>query len=157
MSRRLLLIFLCTVCLLSAQAQNSNMRQIYDQAESDYQDGRVEQAADLLEEHIKSFPSNLRVSAFRLLSLCNLSMENDSMAEQYAILMLREDPYYNPSLQDPLRFSELVSNLKVGLTATITTASAQSEDLRVHHVKTQFLQHPLIQMLNPSCQVRIHH
>ena len=146
MSRRLLLIFLCTVCLLSAQAQNSNMRQIYDQAESDYQDGRVEQAADLLEEHIKSFPSNLRVSAFRLLSLCNLSMENDSMAEQYATLMLREDPYYNPSIQDPPRFSELVSNLRMGLTATITTASAQSEDLREVPVPTTLITEEMIRI-----------
>lgn len=146
MSRRLLLIFLCTVCQLSAQAQNSNMRQIYDQAESDYQDGRVEQAADLLEEHIKSFPSNLRVSAFRLLSLCNLSMENDSMAEQYATLMLREDPYYNPSIQDPPRFSELVSNLRMGLTATITTASAQSEDLREVPVPTTLITEEMIRI-----------
>ena len=146
MSRRLLLILLCTVCLLSAQAQNSSMRQIYDQAESDYQDGRIEQAADLLEEHIKSFPSNLRVSVFRLLSLCNLSMENDSMAEQYATLMLHEDPYYNPSIQDPPRFSELVSNLRMGLTATITTASAQSEDLREVPVPTTLITEEMIRI-----------
>ena len=146
MSRRLLLILLCTVCLLSAQAQNSSMRQIYDQAESDYQDGRIEQAADLLEENIKSFPSNLRVSAFRLLSLCNLSMENDSMAEQYATLMLHEDPYYNPSIQDPPRFSELVSNLRMGLTATITTASAQSEDLREVPVPTTLITEEMIRI-----------
>ena len=146
MSRRLLLILLCTVCLLSAQAQNSSMRQIYDQAESDYQDGRIEQAADLLEENIKSFPSNLRVSVFRLLSLCNLSMENDSMAEQYATLMLHEDPYYNPSIQDPPRFSELVSNLRMGLTATITTASAQSEDLREVPVPTTLITEEMIRI-----------
>ena len=146
MSRRLLLILLCTVCLLSAQAQNSSMRQIYDQAESDYQDGRIEQAADLLEENIKSFPSNLRVSVFRLLSLCNLSMQNDSMAEQYATLMLHEDPYYNPSIQDPPRFSELVSNLRMGLTATITTASAQSEDLREVPVPTTLITEEMIRI-----------
>ena len=65
MSRRLNIILLFTAFLLSVQAQNSSMRQIYDQAESDYQYGRVEQAAELLETHIKSFPSNLKVSAFR--------------------------------------------------------------------------------------------
>ena len=144
MSRRLLLILLCTVCLLSAMAQNSSMRQIYDQAEADYQDGRVEQAVELLEENIKSFPTNLKVSVFRLLSLCNLSMDNDAKAEQYATLMLREDPYYNPSLQDPLRFSELVSNLRVGITATITTASAQSEDLREVPVPTTLITEEMI-------------
>ena len=144
MSRRLLLILFCTVCLLPAMAQNSSMRQIYDQAEADYQDGRIEHAVELLEENIKSFPTNLKVGVFRLLSLCNLSMDNDAKAEQYATLMLREDPYYNPSLQDPLRFSELVSNLREGITATITTASAQSEDLREVPVPTTLITEEMI-------------
>ena len=144
MSRRLNIILLFTAFLLSVQAQNSSMRQIYDQAESEYQYGRVEQAAELLETHIKSFPSNLKVSAFRLLSLCNLAMDNEDKAEQYATLMLREDPYYNPSLQDPMRFSELVSNIRIGLTATITTASAQSEDLREVPVPTTLITEEMI-------------
>ncbi len=62
MSRRLSIILLFTAFLLSAHAQNSSMRQIYDQAESDYQDGRIEQAVELLEDNIKSFPANLKVS-----------------------------------------------------------------------------------------------
>ena len=144
MSRRLNIILLFTAFLLSVQAQNSSMRQIYDQAESEYQYGRVEQAAELLETHIKSFPSNLKVSAFRLLSLCTLAMDNEDKAEQYATLMLREDPYYNPSLQDPMRFSELVSNIRIGLTATITTASAQSEDLREVPVPTTLITEEMI-------------
>lgn len=144
MSRRLSIILLFTVFLLSAYAQNSSMRQIYDQAESDYQDGRIEQAVELLEDNIKSFPANLKVSVYRLLSLCNLALDKEMEAEQYATLMLREDPYYNSSLQDPLRFSELVSNIKVGLTATITTASAQSEDLREVPVPTTLITEEMI-------------
>ena len=144
MSRRLSIILLFTAFLLSAYAQNSSMRQIYDQAESDYQDGRIEQAVELLEDNIKSFPANLKVSVYRLLSLCNLALDKEMEAEQYATLMLREDPYYNSSLQDPLRFSELVSNIKVGLTATITTASAQSEDLREVPVPTTLITEEMI-------------
>lgn len=144
MSRRLPIIIICTAFLLSVHAQNSSMRQIYDQAESEYQDGRVEQAAELLESHMKSFSGNLRVSVFRLLSLCSLAMDDDKKAEQYATLMLREDPYYNPSLQDPLRFSELVSNIRIGLTATITTASAQSEELYEVPVPTTLITEEMI-------------
>ena len=60
--------------------------------------------------------------------------------------MLREDPYYNPSIQDPPRFSDLVSNLRMGLTATITTASAQSEDLREVPVPTTLITEEMIRI-----------
>ena len=115
--------------LLPAHAQESGIRQIYDQAENDYQIGRIEQAMDLLQDHIESFSGNLKVSVYRLLSLCNLGLDNYEEAERYANLLLQEDPYYTTSMQDPQRFSDMVATLKSGLSTTITTASSQEENL----------------------------
>lgn len=115
--------------LLPLQAQESNVRLIYDQAESDYQIGRIEQAMDLLQDNMMSFSGNLKVSVYRLLSLCNLGLDNFEEAERYANLLLKEDPYYTTSMQDPQRFSDMVATLKAGLSSTVTTASSQEENL----------------------------
>ena len=126
MKRRLNLIILAMAMLLPVQAQEVSIRQIYDQAESDYQIGRIEQAMDLLKENILSFTGNLKVSAYRLLSLCNLGLDNDEEAAHYANLLLKVDPYYTTSMQDPQRFSDMVATLKSGLTSTITTGSRRT-------------------------------
>ena len=115
--------------VLTVNAQESNVRLIYDQAENDYQIGRIEQAMDLLQDNMTSFSGNLKVSVYRLLSLCNLGLDNFEEAERYANLLLKEDPYYTTSVQDPQRFSEMVATLKSGLSSTITTASSQEENL----------------------------
>ena len=129
MKRRLYLIILAMAMLFPVQAQEVSIRQIYDQAESDYQIGRIEQAMDLLKENMLSFTGNLKVSAYRLLSLCNLGLDNYEEAAHYANLLLKVDPYYTTSMQDPQRFSDMVATLKSGLTSTITTASSQEENL----------------------------
>ena len=71
--------------VLTVNAQESNVRQIYDQAENDYQIGRIEQAMDLLQDNMTSFSGNLKVSVYRLLSLCNLGLDNFEEAERYGI------------------------------------------------------------------------
>ena len=130
MRQRLYLIILWAMAtVLTVNAQESNVRLIYDQAENDYQIGRIEQAMDLLQDNMASFSGNLKVSVYRLLSLCNLGLDNFEEAERYANLLLKEDPYYTTSVQDPQRFSEMVATLKSGLSYTITTASSQEEDL----------------------------
>ena len=86
--RRLLYLLLLIGCLSSPTkigAQSSgDLRQIYSQAENDYDIGRLEQAHTLLSEHLSSFKGTLRESAFRLLSLCSLGMDQDEQAEAYA-------------------------------------------------------------------------
>ena len=130
MRQRLYLIILWAMAtVLTVNAQESNVRLIYDQAENDYQIGRIEQAMDLLQDNMTSFSGNLKVSVYRLLSLCNLGLDNFEEAERYANLLLKEDPYYTTSVQDPQRFSEMVATLKSGLSSTITTASSQEENL----------------------------
>ena len=101
MKKRIYLIIYMVAILLQVHAQNESMRQVYDQAESEYQIGHIEQAKELLKEKITSFSGNLKVSAYRLLSLCSLSLDETEEAEQYVRLLLQEDPYYSISAQDP--------------------------------------------------------
>lgn len=113
----------------SIQAQDSgSLRQAYTQAENAYQIGRLDQALDLLQENFNSFRGNLRQSACRLMSLCYLAQDDVEQSEKYAMLLLKENPYYS-SVQDPIRFEEIVTRLRGGNIATITTASNQKESL----------------------------
>ena len=128
MKKRIYLIIYMAAILLQVHAQNESMRQIYDQAESEYQIGRIEQAIDLLQTHLNDFDGNLKQNAYRLMSLCYLAEDSLSLSEEYAMLLLHENPYYT-SVQDPIRFEEIISRLKSGTRATITTASNQAESL----------------------------
>ena len=132
MKKSLYLIIYIMVVLsgpLNIYAQdNSTLRQIYSQAESDYQIGRLDQALGLLQKNINSFEGNLKQSAYRLIALCYLAQDNIAQTENYANLLLKENPYYT-SVQDPIRFEDIIKQLKSGKGATITTASSQAESI----------------------------
>ena len=130
MNRRLhLIVLLVSLTLASAKAQDNTTRQIYAQAENDYEIGRVEQALSTLQENIAIFKGNLQQSAYRLMALCLLSLDENEKAEDCTRSLLDSDPYFTPSSQDPQRFIDMVENIKLGLTAKITTASSQAESL----------------------------
>ena len=130
MKRRLHLIILSGLLLtvLAAGAQESTPRQIYNQAESDFGIGRIEQAKNLLQDNLSLFEGNLKQSAYRLLALCYLYQDCDEEAKYYAEKLVKLNNYYN-SADDPPRFQDLVSRLKGGITTTITIASSQSETI----------------------------
>ena len=68
-------LYIVTLFLLtavSASAQEPSMRQIYEQAERDYQEGRIEQAQTLLQTNFNKFEGTMRQSVCRLLALCAL-------------------------------------------------------------------------------------
>ena len=134
------------ICLsaLSVQAQDSSVRQIYNEAEKEYDIGRIEQALSILQDNMDGFNGNLRQSAFRLMALCNLGLDNVEKAEEATRNLLNEDPYYTASPQDPQRFIEMVENLRSGLTATITTASSQAENLNEVPVPTTLITEEMI-------------
>ncbi len=119
------LIGLCLASLCT-QAQENTVRQIYQQAESEYEIGRIEQAIQLLQDNLSNFEGNLKQSAYRLLALCYLSEDRDPEARFFAEQLIKMNNYYN-STDDPARFQELISQLKEGIVTTITTASSQSE------------------------------
>lgn len=114
---------------LSVSGQDYTARQIYAQAESEYDIGRIEQALLLLQGNVEHFSGNLRESAYRLMAICWLGLDDTEKAEQATRYLLNADPYYSASPQDPQRFIDMVENLRSGLTAKVTTASSQAESL----------------------------
>ena len=127
-----------------ALAQGDGGRLVYDQAAEDYQIGRIEQARDLLLDNISSFQSNLKESAYRLLTLCYLGLDDIDEAEKSALMLMRYDPYYSPTPQDPQRFVDMIEDIKSGLAATITTASSQAESLSEVPVPTTLITEEMI-------------
>ena len=98
---------------LCTYAQENTGRQIYNQAESEYNIGRIDQARQLILNHMSDFEGNLKQNAYRLLALCYLSEDQNEEARHYAEQLVRLNNYYN-SNDDPARFQELIEQLKEG-------------------------------------------
>ena len=72
--RKSIYILLFILCASMAHAQDdSKMRQLFAQAESDYRIGRIEQARDALLQNLNSFHGNLRQNALHLIALSYLA------------------------------------------------------------------------------------
>ena len=127
-------------------------RQIYNQAESEYKLGRIEQAKTLLYDNLATFEGNLRQNAYRLLALCSLSLDQEDEAKFYAEQLVRLNNYYN-SADDPARFRDLVDQLKQGITTTITTASSQSETINEAPVPITIITAEMIEELGYNCNL----
>jgi len=128
MRKWIVTFFLLAASMAWAQ-DDSELRQIYMQAEEEYTIGHFDASIRLLNENIAGFDGALKTSAYRLLSLCYLGKDHVQDAEKYASLLLKEDPYYSTSIHDPLRFADMIERLKRGEEATITTASQQAESI----------------------------
>ena len=142
----LLLLALCP-CLAGAQEATqgqTRMREVLAQAENDYRIGRIEQARETLLQDLESFQGNLRQNALRLIALSYLARFDMEHTQQYATLMLQENPYYTPSANDPAAFADMVNDIKAGMTATITTASSQAESLAEVPVPTTLITEQMI-------------
>ena len=144
--RKSIYILLLVFCSCVAHAQiDTEMRDIYTQAENDYQIGRIEQARDTLLQNLSSFHDNLHQNALRLIALCYLARFDKEKTEHYASLMLQENPNYRPASGDPATFADIVNNIKAGMTATITTASSQAESLAEVPVPTTLITAEMIE------------
>ena len=147
MKKRLYLIILLSGFLLTTlpvNGQENTYRQIYNQAENDYNIGRIDQSLALLQDNIHEFNGNLLESAYRLMALCWLSLDETEKAEQATQHLLNADPYYTVSPQDPRRFADLVESIRSGITAKITTASSQAETLAEVPVPTTLITEEMI-------------
>jgi len=147
--------YLCaiiTVCMMmvpvmvSAQ-ERQNLRQIYEKAEEAYQIGQLDQAIELLEGNLNNFSGNLRQSALRLVSICYLAQDDQATSEQYARLLLGINPYYTP-VQDPIRFEDMIAQLKSGRSSTVTTASSQAESINEAPVPVTVITREMIDQLS---------
>ena len=127
--RIILILFFLLMSSVSWAQEESDLRQLYRQAEEEYAIGRFDASIRLLEQNMSNFSGTLKTSAYRLLSLCWLGKESMPEAERYASSLLKEDPYYSVSINDPLRFVDLIERLKRGEETTITTASQQAESI----------------------------
>ena len=146
--RKKLYILLYTVifCVCTTYAQDdAAMRELYAQAEDAYKIGRIEQARDLLLQHLSTFQGNSRQNALHLIALTYMDDYDIPKTEQYVTLLLQQNPYYSPSSQDPATFVEIVNNIKAGMTPTITTASSQAESLAEVPVPTTLITAEMIQ------------
>ena len=150
MNKRLYIIIYLCCCVLAgfAQSVEERYRAIYDEAEHNYNIGRLDEAIHSLKNNIREFPMSLRTGAFRILSLCYLGEDNELEAESYARLLLDENPYYSTTPSDPQRFIDMIESIKSGRTATITTASSKAENLNEVPVPTTLITE---EMIHNSC------
>lgn len=114
---------------IAATAQTAAEIEICQQAETAYRIGRFDEAVSLLKDNMARLTSRTRSTAYHLLSLCYMEKDNSDEATRYASLLLKENPYFTPTLSDPLRFIDLIESMKRGKSATITTASQQAESI----------------------------
>jgi len=117
------------LAVFTVSAQDDSPRQMLEQAEEAYQIGRILEAKKLAEGCVKSLDNAQRLSGYRLLSLCCLALDQQDDARRYAELVLKENPYYTPTIDYPPRFVDMINDIKQGLTTTISTASNQSESV----------------------------
>ena len=147
--------YLChffTACMMlmpfAASAQEKqDLRQVYAKAQEAYQIGQLDQAIELLEGNLNDFTGNLRQSAIRLVSICYLAQDEKDTSEKYARMLLSINPYYT-SVQDPIRFEDMISLLKSGRSSTVTTASSQAESINEAPVPVTIITREMIDQLS---------
>lgn len=143
---RYTLLLLLVSLSLFAQQEEIEKWESFIHAESEYQIGRIDNAILTLNENITSYSGTVKVSAYRLLALCYLAQDNREEADRCVDLLLKEDPYYSISLNDPERFAEIIRNKKEGKT-TITTASQQAETLEEAPVPVTLITQDMIKAI----------
>ena len=147
MQFRIILLF-CTVlasCIVYAQNEGGT-RQTYSLAENAYETGNFDQALMLLQKHVDGLQSKDKQNSYRLMALCYLAKDDEKQSEYYAKLLLEVNPYYT-SVQDPVRFEDMISRLKTGRSTTVTTASSQAESVNEAPVPVTIITSEMIEML----------
>ena len=156
MKRYLYHIIAVSIMLMPVMAsaqEKQDLRQIYTKAEEAYQIGQLDQTINLLEGSLNSFTGNLRQSALRLVSICYLAQDDMDKSEQYARLLLSINPYYT-SVQDPIRFEDMIALLKSGRSSTVTTASSQAESINEAPVPVTVITREMIDQLSNNKSLR---
>lgn len=132
--------------LLPAQSL-TDLREVLTKAERQYQIGLFKEALSELHENEKRFQQGReRQNLYRLMALCYLALEDREQTEYYASLLLKENPNYT-SVQDPVRFEDMISQMKTGRSITVTTASSQAESVNEAPVPVTIITSEMIEML----------
>lgn len=122
--------FLFLMCLFPylIQAQELSGKDNYMAAENAYQNGQLNEAVRLLKKGENNYDEALRPPVYRLLALCYLALDDTDKAAEYVRRLLRYMPFYAISLDDPVRFADMVDRYRMGQN-TLVTASQQLETL----------------------------
>ena len=147
-TRACFILILCGLLFShSLSAQDDNHSNIYEQARNDYQLGRFNNAIESLKQHLNSFDASLLQRVYRLLSLCYLAQDSLALSENYASLLLKENNSYT-SVEDPVRFEEMISRLKMDRGLTIVTASNKEEDINEAPVPVTIITREMIDQMS---------
>lgn len=122
------LLVTLSVLTVRAQASPADVAQLYSKAQTEYNNGQFDKCKESLYAMLPSAKGMLKTSAYRLLALCSLEQGDIEGAKNNVALLLKSDPYFTPSLGDPMRFLDMVSEAKDN-SAGITTASRQAETI----------------------------
>ena len=144
MKRLITYIYVVCLSLMAWSQEPDNGRSFYIEAETAYSIGRLERVVELLDPNIGFIKGTLKQSAYRLLALAKLGLDEDEAAEQYVSLLLGENPYYSTIPEDPQRFIDMVEDIRGGMGGTITTASSQAESLAEVPVPTTLITEEMI-------------
>lgn len=123
-----ILVFTLLSITITAQDNGDSVENSYNKALTEYQNGLFEQC----ERHTLAFlpdaDGTLKKSSYRLLALCRLEQGDIDGARKYVAALLKYDPYFTPSLGDPLRFIDLIDEKKHEESG-VTTASRRQESI----------------------------
>ena len=145
MSRFLyLILFIILFSPVTASAQDNG--QLLEQAEQNYHIGRFDQVLSALEPNVSSFQLTDKQRALRLIALCYLAQDDEEKAKHYAQQLVEINNYYT-GVDDPVRFEEMVNELKAGKTVTITTASSVAEGVEEAPVPVTIITAEMIENL----------
>ena len=140
-------IYIIVVALM-LMAVPTAAQDIYSQAENAYTIGRLDSALVLLKNHEYSFQGTDRQKAYRLMSLCYLGLDQIEESEKYSGYLLKENKNYYGSLQDPIRFVDMINRLREGSGTIIKTASGQEELIEEAPVPVTIITREMIDMLS---------
>ena len=140
-------IYIIVVALM-LMAVPTAAQDIYSQAEKAYTIGRLDSALVLLKNHEYSFQGTDKQKAYRLMSLCYLGLDQIEESEKYAGYLLKENKNYYGSLQDPIRFVDMINRLREGSGTIIKTASGQEELIEEAPVPVTIITREMIDMLS---------
>lgn len=140
----IIIIALITPCRLSAQTIGRDQQ--LEMAEMDYHIGKFEEALALLSANLNAYQGTEKQKALRLMSLCYLAQDDDKQAEDYARQLLNLNHYYS-SVDDPVRFEEMVNRIKAGMSIKVSTASSVSEDINESPVPMTIITAEMIENL----------
>lgn len=103
MKQTLLYILSVLLSLQLAAQSTDSARDSFSKAEMCYKTGKIEEALRLLEENLPAYKDAMHTGAYRLTALCLLALDRFQEADRYVTLLLKDEPYYYISLQDPER------------------------------------------------------